>query len=341
MPSRPVTESSAAFLRLRDLPLHRAPLTASLRYSGSSLLRSRRIAIATLLALVFSLVTETAAQDRTSKYQMKVSRLAGSIYLIEGAGGNIAVSAGSDGVVMVDDEVEPLVEQTMEALRGISDKPVKFVINTHYHDDHTGGNTYLQNLATIVAQENVRRRLKSGGTSGNRGSMHTEVKPAPTDALPTFTFDDEVTLHINDEDIRILHFPAAHTDGDAIVFFPRANVVHMGDIFVTYGFPFIDIDSGGSIDGMIEAVEKVISRMPTDVKIIPGHGPSSTIADLEAYLAMLKGTRNAVSAALKAGNTLDQMKRANILDPWKKYSGDFVGEDAFLETIYNSLRRSN
>jgi len=309
-------------------------------YPNFPMIGHLRIPILTLL-VVSSVACEATAQDNTNKYGMKASPLAGTVYVIEGAGGNITVSVGEDGVVMVDDEVGPLVEQTMAALRGISDKPLKFVISTHYHDDHTGGNAYFQKLATIIAQENVRRRMKSGGISGNGSSVHEEVKLAAPEALPRITFNDEVVLHLNGEDIRVVHFPAAHTDGDAVVFFPRANVVHMGDIFVTYGFPFIDIDSGGSIDGMIDAVEKVIARVPPDVKIIPGHGPVSTIAHLGAYLEMLKATRNAVSTALAGGKTLDQMKRARILGSWKKYSGDFVSEDAFLETLYNSLRKSN
>jgi glyoxylase-like metal-dependent hydrolase (beta-lactamase superfamily II) len=292
-----------------------------------------------MLLVVFLRICLAAAQDEhPSKFQMKVSRLAANLYMIEGAGGNIGASVGDDGIVMIDDEVEPLVEQTLAALRGITDKPVRFVINTHYHDDHTGGNAYFHTLAPIIAHDNVRKRLESGGISGNGGSMHNEVMPAPTDALPAVTFEHEVTLHLNGEHIRVVHFPAAHTDGDAIVFFPSANVVHMGDIFVTYGFPFIDIPSGGSIDGMIDAVEKVIAQVPPDVRIIPGHGSMSTLDDLRSYLGMLKGARNMVAKALREGNTLDQMRRAKTLDPWKKYSGDFVSEDAFLETLYNSLR---
>jgi len=292
-----------------------------------------------MLLVVFLPICLAAAQDEhPSKFQMKVSRLAGNVYMIEGAGGNMGASVGDDGIVLIDDEVEPLVEQTLAALKGIADKPVKFVINTHYHDDHTGGNAYFQKVAPIIAHNNVRKRLESGGTSGNGSSMHTEVKPAPRDALPTLTFEHEVSLHLNGEDIRVVHFPAAHTDGDAVVFFPRANVVHMGDIFVTYGFPFIDISSGGSIDGMIDAVERVIAEVPPEVKIIPGHGPVSTLDDLRSYIEMLRRTRNVVARELREGNTLDQMRRAKVLDPWKKYSGDFVSEDAFLESLYNSLR---
>ena len=144
-------------------------------------------------------------------------------------------------------------------------------------------------------------------------------------------------MHLNGEDIRALFFPAGHTNGDSIIFFPHSNVVHMGDDFVTYGFPFIDLESGGSIDGMIDAVDKVIAQLPPDVKVILGHGPVSSLDDVRAYLIMLKGTRDVVQKALKDGKTLDQMKQAKLLEPWKKYSGDFVNEDVFLETLYNSL----
>jgi glyoxylase-like metal-dependent hydrolase (beta-lactamase superfamily II) len=164
-----------------------------------------------------------------------------------------------------------------------------------------------------------------------------DVKPATKEALPIITFDHDVTVHLNGEDIRALFFPAGHTDGDSIIFFPKSNVVHMGDDFVTYGFPFIDVDSGGSINGMIDGVEKVIVQVPADVKIIPGHGPVSSLDDLRAYLTMLKATRDVVAKALAEGTTLDQMKQAKLLAPWKKYSGDFINEDAFLETLYNSL----
>jgi len=281
-----------------------------------------------------------AAQDQDfSKVQMKVTKVAGSVYMIEGAGGNIGTSVGDDGIVVVDDQYAPLAEKIQAALKGITDKPVRFIINTHYHEDHTGGNAYFQKQAPIIAHDNVRTRLESGGTAGvgPGGSVHFEAKPQPKEALPIITFDHDVTVHLNGEDIRALHFPAGHTDGDSVIFFPKSNVVHMGDDFVTYGFPFIDVDSGGSIDGMIDGVEKVIAQVPPDVKVIPGHGPLSNLDDVRAYLKMLKETRAAVAAALEKHQTLAQMKQAKLLDPWKKFSGDFITEDAFLETLYNSL----
>ena len=294
--------------------------------------------MSTLLAACLFASTMAATQEQDfSKVQMKVSRVAGNVYMLQGAGGNIGASIGVDGIVIVDDQYAPLADKIQDALKGITDKPVRFIINTHYHPDHTGGNAYFQKQAPIIAQDNVRKRLESGGGGGNGGSIHMDLKPAPHEALPIITFDHDVTVHLNGEDIRALYFPAGHTDGDSIIFFPRSNVVHMGDDFVTYGFPFIDVESGGSINGMIDAVAQVISQLPPDVKVIPGHGPVSSLDDVRTYLVMLKETRDAVQNALKQGKMLDQMKQAKLLEPWKKYSGDFVNQDVFLETVYNSL----
>src|SRR3954466_554466 len=243
-----------------------------------------------------------------SKVEIKVTKVAGNVYMLQGAGGNIGASVGEDGIVVVDDQYAPLADRIQAALKGVTDKPVRFIINTHYHGDHTGGNAYFQKQAPIIAQDNVRKRLESGGIAGNGGSVRMENKPDAKEALPIITFDHDVTVHLNGEDIRALYFPAGHTDGDSIIFFPKSNVVHMGDDFVTYGFPFIDVDSGGSINGMIDGVEKVIAQVPADVKIIPGHGPVSSIDDVKAYLTMLKATRGVVAKALDDGKTLDQMK---------------------------------
>ncbi len=278
------------------------------------------------------------AQDQDfSKVQIKVTKVAGNVYMLAGAGGNIGASVGDDGIVIVDDQYAPLADKIQEALKGITDKPVRFIINTHYHGDHTGGNGFFQKQAPIIAHDNVRKRLEEGGQAGNGGSVHMEQKAQPKDALPIITFDHDVTVHLNGEDIRALHFPAGHTDGDSVIYFPKSNVVHMGDDFVTYGFPFIDVDSGGSIDGMISGVESAIAQLPPDVKIIPGHGPVSNLDDVHVFVKMLKETRAAVQNALDQKMTIGQMKEKKILDPWKKYSGDFISEDAFLETLYNSL----
>jgi cyclase len=295
------------------------------------------------LAIAAALLAAPAARTQEqdfSKVQMKVTKVSGNIYMLEGAGGNIAASVGEDGIVIVDDEFAPLAEKIAAALKNlnITDKPVRFVINTHYHGDHTGGNAnFAKDGSTIIAQDNVRKRLESGGEAGNGGSVKMQNKPAEKAALPIITFEHDVTVHLNGEDIRALHFPAGHTDGDAIIYFPKNNVVHMGDDFVRYGFPFIDVAAGGSVQGMIAACEKSIAQLPADVKIIPGHGALSTPDDVRVYVKMLKETSAAVDAALKAHKSLDQMKKDKILAPWSKFSSEAQNEDVFTETLYYSL----
>ena len=281
-----------------------------------------RLAMILTIAMVLTALARTAsAQDQDfSKVQIKVTKVSGNIYMLEGAGGNIAASVGEDGIVLVDD------------------KPVRFVINTHYHGDHTGGNEPFNNAgSTLIAHDNVRKRLETGGTAGNGGSIKMDVKPAAKAALPIITFQHDVTVHLNGEDIRAMHFPSGHTDGDSIIFFPKNNVVHMGDDFVRYGFPFIDVASGGSVQGIIDAMEKTTAQLPADVKVIPGHGALSNLDDVRAYTKMLKETSAVVQKALDEHKTLDQMKQAKLLDPWSKFSGQFVNADAFIETLYNSL----
>jgi len=284
------------------------------------------------------------AQEKDfSKVEIKVTKVSGNIYMLEGEGGNIAASVGEDGIVIVDDQYAPLADKIQAALKNlkITDKPVRFVINTHYHGDHTGGNEPFANTgSTVIAQDNVRKRLETGGTAGNGGSIKMEAKPAPKGALPVITFEHDVTVHLNGEDIRALHFPAGHTDGDAIIFFPKNNVVHMGDDFVRYGFPFIDVSSGGSVQGMIAAMEKVSAQLPPDVKVIPGHGALSNLDDVRVFVKMLKETSAAVQKAIDEHKTLDQMKQEKILEPWAKWSGGFLDADKFIETLYNSLTGS-
>ena len=291
------------------------------------------------IAFVLMAVAAVAQEQDFSKAQMKVTRVAGNVYMLEGAdAGNIGASVGDDGIVIVDDQYAPLAEKIHVALKGITDKPVRFVINTHYHGDHTGGNELFNNSgSTIIAHDNVRKRLESGGPAGNGGSVKIENKPAAKAALPIITFDHDVTIHLNGEDIRALHFPSGHTDGDSVIFFPKNNVVHMCDDFVRYGFPFIDVAAGGSLQGIIAACEKFAAELPADGKVIPGHGALSNMEDVKAFTKMLKETSAVVQKALDEHKTLDQMKQAKILAPWDKFSGSFINSDAFIETLYNSL----
>jgi cyclase len=294
----------------------------------------RKLGLYVVVLLVFAALA--AAQDeKFAKVQVKVTKVGGTVYMLQGMGGNIGASVGEDGIVIVDDQYAPLAEKIQAALKGITDKPVRFIINTHYHEDHTGGNEFFQKQAPVIAHDNVRKRLEEGTMAGNLGSVSKEQKPQPKSALPILTFDHDVTVHLNGEDIRALHVQNGHTDGDSVIFFPKSNVVHMGDDFVRYGFPFVDLGGGGSVKGMTAAIEEIMPKLPPDVKVIPGHGDISNLEDVRVYVTMLKETWAAVEKGVQQGKTLDQLKQEKVLDPWKKWSGDFISTDAFLETIYN------
>ena len=284
---------------------------------------------------LFLFVCVAFAQQDFSKVEIKATKVAGNVYMLEGSGGNIGVCAGDDGIVIVDDQYAPLANKIKQALKGISDKPLKFVINTHFHGDHTGGNSEFGPEATIIAHENVRKRLKDGGPPPGG------AKPASKEALPIVTFNDRTTVHVNGEDIRAIHFPHGHTDGDSVIFFTQANAVHMGDDFVTYGFPFVDVKSGGSISGMIAGDEKVLGMLSPDVKIIPGHGPLSTPADLRKFIDMLKETRAIVADGIKQGKTVQQLKDEHVLANFDSLGKGFIKTDAWIDTLYNDIKGSN
>jgi glyoxylase-like metal-dependent hydrolase (beta-lactamase superfamily II) len=288
-----------------------------------------------IAALVLSLLPFRAfTQQDFSKVQIKVTKVSGTVYMLEGSGGNIGVSIGTDGIVIVDDQFAPLAPKIKEALKGISDRPIKFVINTHFHGDHAGGNSEFGATSTIIAHDNVRKRLKEGGQVGG-----ADVKPAPKEALPVITFHDRVSVHLNGEDIRAIHFPNGHTDGDSVIFFTESKVVHMGDDFVTYGLPFVDVANGGSVIGMIAGIEKVLGMIPPDTKIIPGHGPLSTPADMRKYLDMLKDTRALVAQAIKDGKSADQMKTDHLLAKYEDLGKGFIKTDAWIDLLYKEVTR--
>jgi len=288
-----------------------------------------------LIASICLIALPALSQNDFSKVEIKVQKVSGTVYMLAGAGGNIGASIGEDGIVIVDDEYLPLADKIEAALKGITDKPIKFILNTHWHGDHTGGNPHFGEKAPIIAQENVRKRLASGGKT-----RFGETKPAPKVALPIITFEENVSVHLNGEDIRAIHFPNGHTDGDAVIFFPQANVVHMGDDFFNGGiFPFIDIDSGGSVQGMIAGGEKVLAETPDDVKIIPGHGPLGNKDDLRKFITMLKETSAAVQAGIKKGKTLDQLKQEKVLAKWDSFGQSFIKTDLFTEILYDSLTK--
>jgi cyclase len=301
----------------------------------------RQMWLAALLLLVPG-ATLAQQQPDFSKVEIKVSKVSGNIYMLQGAGGNIAASLGDDGILIVDTEYSPLADKIQAALKsiGTTDKPVRFAIDTHYHSDHTDGNAaWGARGAVIISNENLRKRLEEGSAIGNGpgGAINIKQPPQPKVALPIVTYDDRITLHLNDEEIRVMHFPAAHTDGDSVVYFAKNNVVHMGDEYIRYGFPFVDVNGGGSVQGMIAACEKVAATIPADAKVIPGHGELATMDDLREYTKMMKDTLAVEQKAIAEHKTVEQMKSEKIMAPWQKYSGTFVSSDAWIETIYNSL----
>jgi cyclase len=284
--------------------------------------------------IAFLLATTSFAQQDFSKVEIKVTKVAGNVYMLEGSGGNIGVSVGSDGILIVDDEFAPLADKIKAALKGLGAGKLKFILNTHWHGDHTGGNVVFGPEAPIIAQTNVRKRLADGSNVPNR-----TVAPAPKEALPVITFDQAVSVHFNGEEIRVIHFPRGHTDGDAVIFFTGSNVVHMGDDFFNGMFPFVDLDSGGDVDGYIKNVGEVLAKLPADVKIIPGHGPLANAGDLKRFHKMLLETTDVVRRKIAAGKTLDQIKAEGLPDEWKTWGAGFVNTDRWIATIHRSFTK--
>jgi glyoxylase-like metal-dependent hydrolase (beta-lactamase superfamily II) len=285
-----------------------------------------------LLTLLFVFAATAPAQTDFSKVQMKATKVAGNVYMLEGAGGNIGVSVGDDGLLIVDDQFAPLADKIRAALKGIADKKLKFILNTHWHGDHTGGNIAFGPEATIIAHDNVRKRLAT-----EQKILGNTTPPSPKEALPVITFDQSLSVHFNGEDIRAIHFPHGHTDGDSVIFFSASNVVHLGDDFFAGRFPFVDLESGGSVEGLIKNIGELAAKIPADAKLIPGHGPISTLDDLKSYYRMLQQTTEIVRGKIAAGKTLDQIKSEGLPDEWKPWGTGFIKTDGWIETIYKSL----
>ena len=245
------------------------------------------------LLLTVALLFAVSAQAQTdfSKVEIKATRVAGNVYMLEGSGGNIGVSVGDDGILIVDDQFAPLAEKIRAALKGIADKKLHFILNTHWHQDHTDGNRVFGPEATVIAHDNVRKRLS---TEQKSQVFNRTTPPAPKEALPVITFNQSLTVHFNGEEIRVIHYPQGHTDGDSVIFFSASNVVHLGDDFFAGRFPFVDLESGGSVEGLIRNIGEIIGKIPEGAKLIPGHGPISTIDDLKSYHRMLQQTTDVI-----------------------------------------------
>lgn len=267
---------------------------------------------------------------------IKAQKLSDNIYVLFGQGGNIGLSVGEDGTYIIDDQFAPLTDKINASIKKITDQPVKFVVNTHWHFDHTGGNeNFGKQGAVIVAHDNVHRRMKKGQ---DMKAIGRNIPAAPKAALPVITFDHEMSLQLNGDLMRAYHVENAHTDGDSIIFFEQDNILHMGDTYFNIGYPFVDLGSGGSIDGYIAALEKGLSLSDEQTQIIPGHGPMATKADMATYVAMLKDIRNKVAQLKASGKTLEEVIKAQ---PSKEYDAKngkaFIKPGQIISFIYKSL----
>lgn len=292
----------------------------------------------TLLSVLI-LASPAAAQDWDA-VEIRTHPIRDGVYMLEGQGGNIGLSVGEDGVFVIDDQFAPLTDRILAAIAALTDQPVRFVFNTHWHGDHTGGNENMGEAgALLVAHENVRERMSVEQVLERVGRPVSTTPASPEGALPVVTFTEDVTFHMNGDELRAFHVAHAHTDGDAIVHFRRANVVHMGDTYFAGGrFPFVDTASGGSIDGLIDALGDALAVMDADTRIIPGHGALSTRDDLRAYADALKGMRAAVAQQMRRGISREQVVAARPIRQWTEAWGqNEAAETNFVETLYVSL----
>ena len=271
-------------------------------------------------------VLSALAQPTGSNVQIKSTHVAGNVHMLEGAGGNVGVSTGPDGLLIVDDQFAYMAEKIDAALQKLeAPKPLKFVLNTHWHGDHTGGNAFFGTKASIVAHSNVRKRLAAKSDTAK-------------DALPVITHDNGLSVNFNGEEIRMIPLLPGHTDGDCAIHFTKSGVIHMGDQFFNGRFPFIDLGSGGSVDGYIKNVANVLQMATDDMKIIPGHGALATKKDLQAFHDMLVETTGVIRKAIADGKSIEEVKAAGLPEKYKEWGTGFINHQRYIEIVYNNLK---
>jgi glyoxylase-like metal-dependent hydrolase (beta-lactamase superfamily II) len=276
------------------------------------------------------------AQNNFDDVTVAATKLSDHVFMLTGAGGNVGVLTGEDGVFLVDDQYAPLADRIKAAVRDISDEPVRYLVNTHWHGDHSGGNeSFGKDGVVIVAHDNVRKRL---GRDEFMKLLKREVKASPAAALPQITFANRATLHFSGEKVTAYHAPYAHTDGDSFIYFENANVIHTGDLFFNGNYPFIDTGSGGSIDGMIRGVKRIVALADDETKIIPGHGPVASKEDLQNYLAMLEETRKRIAALIGKKVSLNRaVFQKPLKDLDETWGNGFMTPERYLRIVYNDL----
>jgi len=291
-----------------------------------------------LIGAVCLIGAKAQAQPDPAQVTIKVIPVAAGTYMLEGGGGNIGISVGNDDVFMIDDQYAPLTPKIRAAIATVSPKPVRFLLNTHWHGDHTGGNENMAGAgAIIVAHDNTRKRMTREQFIA---AFNMKVPPSPVAALPIVTFSESLSLYLNGDSVRATHFRNAHTDGDVVVTFEKANVIHMGDIFFNGMYPLVDLSTGGSIDGIIAAVDQILPRTTASTRFIPGHGPLGNRDDLVRYRSVVKTIRDRVARLVARRRTLAQVVAAK---PTADYDGawgkGFLQPDVFVTILYNDLSR--
>lgn len=281
--------------------------------------------ITTLYVLLISFISASSfADDRFKDVQIEVKHVNENVYVLYGAGGNIGVLVGDDGTLLIDDQFEPLAPKIEKALIDVTKvkQKIKYVVNTHYHGDHTGSNDYFAKSASILAHENVRKRMSV--KSNNSG-------------LPVITYANGIKLHLNQERIHVKHLAAGHTDGDSVVYFEKANVWHFGDLFFESRFPFIDVKSGGSIEGYINNLNNLFEQINDDAKIIPGHGKLTDKIGFKRFIDMIKATKRIVADKKQAGVSKQQLIESGLGKQWQVWDWSFITEKRWIETLYDNI----
>lgn len=276
--------------------------------------------------MLTALLSASINASRFDSVTIKPSKVSGDVYILEGSGGNIGLLATDEGLVLIDDQFQPLAEKIEAAMKQIKDAPLKYVVNTHYHGDHTGGNAYFSHKAPIFAHHNVRSRLAS-------------KEDANAAELPVVTYNEGVTIHLANETIHLKHYPKGHTDGDTVVYFESANVLHPGDLFFEGRFPYVDLNGGGSVKGYLANIKQVIANLPDDVKIIPGHGKVATKADYQKVVDMMTYSIDRVSSMLAQGKSESDILAAGIGDKYKDWGWRFITEEKWLKTLVTDLSK--
>jgi cyclase len=267
---------------------------------------------------------------------VRAQALRGGVYMLSGAGGNIGLSTGTDAAFLIDDQYAPLTAKIQAAVASVTSQPIKFIVNTHWHGDHTGGNENLGKAgALIIAHDNVRRRMS---VEQFNDVFNRRTPASPPAALPIVTFNDTVTLHLNGDDVVVFHVAPAHTDGDAVVYFTKADVIHMGDTYFASGYPFIDVSSGGNVNGIIQAADRALAMCTAQTIVIPGHGPVSDCPKLRVYRNMVATIRDRVQAEIRRGRTKEQITAAKpTADFDATWGKGFINGDTIVDLVYRSL----